>query len=112
MSKSNPNSLETMSAALAACANRAGMTGTSSDYGVSVADNVAERSIVVRAGARSVNVSNGETVKFIVGADSFSWHFDTFPNLNVFDLAKIAPPGVQVAGVKVYVAPSRGYMGT
>jgi hypothetical protein len=112
MSNSQGNSVASLSAALAACANRSGMTGTSSDYGVAVEDNVAERCVVIKAGAESVNVTNGETVQFVLGADSFSWHFDTFPNLNVFDLAQIAPAGVQVGHIKVYVAPSARYLGT
>lgn len=81
-----------------------------SAYGVALPDTAqAERVVEIRPGARWANVVNGQTVKFVVDGKSFNWHVWTMPNVNAFDLDKIAPPEVKTAGIKVYVAESAQY---
>lgn len=104
MLKLNAAALLILSAVAATGANATGLKGTDADYGVAVADSAASRTITVKPGAKYINVTNGETVSIMVGDQRFSWHVDTFPNQNVFDLSKIAPAGVQADGVQVYVA--------
>jgi len=86
-------------------------TGMASDYGVSVPADSAMRTIVINADTKWVNVANGETVRFNVGDQSFTWHFDTFRNETAFDLAKIAPSSAQVGAVRAYVAANPLYRG-
>jgi hypothetical protein len=95
----------------AAGASAAGLTGTSADFGVPVPTAVADRQIDVGTSTKSVNVTDGESVKFNVNGQSFTWHFDTFQQGTVVDLSKIAPPDAGVQGVQVYVAPSETYAG-
>ncbi len=64
-------------------------------YGETADAQDAERTIVIKPDAKWVNVTSGETVKF-VDADSgrsFAWRFDA-PGPEVFDLVAVAPPGV------------------
>lgn len=81
-----------------------------SPYGAAVPDTApAERVVEIRPGDRWANVTNGETVKFVVGDKSFTYHVWTIPNVNAFDLDKIAPADVKAAGITVYVAGSAWY---
>ncbi|NML59802.1 CzcE family metal-binding protein [Massilia sp. RP-1-19] len=100
-----------LSVVLASGAHAIGPTGTDADFGTAVSDTAAQRTIALDAGTKSVNVVNGETVKFTTGGKSFSWHVSTYPNVNQFDLEKIAPKDVSTAGVQVYVSPSAQYLG-
>jgi hypothetical protein len=98
------NAVLILAAVLANGAYAAAPSGTSADYGSAVADNAATRTIVVTPQTRSVNVTNGETVKLVVGDKSVNWFVSTYPNVNSFDLAKIAPEASGADGVRVYVA--------
>jgi len=81
-----------------------------SAYGVALPDSAqAERVVEIRPGARWANVTNGQMVKFVVDGKSFNYHVWTLPNVNAFDLDKIAPADVKAAGIKVYVAESAPY---
>lgn len=71
----------------------------------------AERDISIDAGTKWINVTNGETVRISAGGQSFVYHVDTYPNTTSFALSKIAPAGVQVGDVKVYVASNPLYRG-
>ncbi|TFW20224.1 CzcE family metal-binding protein [Duganella callida] len=71
----------------------------------------ADRHITIGAGTRWVNVNNGDTVEFTVNGKSFTWHFDTLRAEEAFDLAKIAPEGVDAGKVTVYVASNPLYRG-
>lgn len=93
---------------LAAGAQAAGPANTSADYGRST-DGPAAKRIVLTPQTKAVNVNDGETVEFIIGDKSFSWHFQTFRNENNFELAKIAPPELGVNGVRVYISPDPVY---
>ena len=92
-------------------AHAAGLTGTAADFGAAVNADAGTRIINIDAGTKYVNVQNGETVQFIVQGQAFTWHFDTFHDETAFKLSKIAPAGVMVDGVEVYVAPNPLYRG-
>src|SRR3954467_14348427 len=77
------------------------------DFGSVSEERNAERVIKIAPDAKWVNVTEGETVKFIDEASgkSFAWRFDTI--VAVFDLSRVAPAGV-LAGHRVdaYIAAS------
>jgi len=99
------------SSALLVSAHAAPPSGSAADFGTQVADNAAMRTIAINADTKWVNVTNGETVQFNVNGVSFSWHFDTYQDETSFDLVKIAPAGVMVGNVRVYVAANPLYRG-
>ena len=51
-----------------------------------VADSAATRTIVIKPDTKYVNVTGGETVKFVVGDKSFAWNFDGSSSVSSFDL--------------------------
>ena len=71
--------------------------------GSAVAAAAATRTIDVSDDTRSINVDQGEIVRFNVHGKTFAWQFDTLRE-GPIDLSAIAPAGVNVAGVRVYVA--------
>ena len=77
------------------------------DFGSPGEEANAERVIKIAPDAKWINVTEGETVKFVDEASgkSFVWRFDTI--VGVFDLNRVAPADV-LAGhqVKAYVATS------
>lgn len=85
-------------------ANATPPTGTSADYGMQVVDSAATRTISINAFTKYVNVTDGETVRFDVDGKSFTWHFDGYPNQTSLELSKIAPEGINVGSLRVYVA--------
>lgn len=107
MLKLNAAAVLILSAVVATGASAAGLQGPTAGVSASAVD----RTITVKPGAKYINVVNNETVAITVGDHTFSWHVDSFPNQTVFDLAQIAPEGVQTASVKVYVAPNPTYFG-
>jgi hypothetical protein len=76
-------------------------------YGSGATATSADRTIVIKPNTRWVNVKNGETVTFAEGDKTFTFHFDTYPQTQVVKLDTIAPQGVEVAPVRVYVADTR-----
>jgi hypothetical protein len=88
-------------AAAAGAAGAAGPTNTAADYGTAVASGPASQRITVGPDTRSVNVTDGDVVEFVIGGQSYLWHFQTFPNVNILTLDQIIPAA---RGVKVYVA--------
>ena len=69
-------------------------------------DQAYDRVITVKPDAKWVNVTSGQTVKFVDATTgrSFVWHFD-MRNFVVFDLAAVAPSGVlSHEHLTVYVA--------
>lgn len=107
----NRAALLILSAVIATGANAAGPTGESADFGVSVANTAAERTIEIKPKTKYVNVVDGETVKFAVDGKEFSWHFRTWPNVDQFGLERIAPHDTLANGVTVYVARNPLYFG-
>ena len=91
-------------------ANAAGPTGTKSDYGSAVPANAADYALTIDTSTKSVNVNNGDTVRFSANGKEFTWHFDTFKNHSIVSLASIAPAGTDVGAVKVYVGMNPLYM--
>ena len=63
----------------------------------------ASRQIVLGNNTKYVNVKSGETVKFVADGKSFAWNFNTL-GTPTFQLAEIAPAGLPVGAVRVYVA--------
>lgn len=100
------------SAAVATTAAHAAPAHDGADYGTLVTGAAAGtgRPLVIDAHTRWVNVTNGETVRFDVGGQQFTYAFNTYDNVNSIDLASIAPAGVSVPNVRVYIAPSARYV--
>lgn len=71
----------------------------------------AGRTIFITPETKYVNVAGGETVKFVVGDESFAWTFDGPSEGYKFDLNETAPPGVLGRRVIAYVDPNPLYMG-
>ena len=85
--------------------------GTLANYGSAANGGFADREITIKPGTKWVNVNNGETVAFSVNGKTFTWHFDTLPAEDQFRLQTIAPEGVDVGAVTVYVASNPLYRG-
>lgn len=72
----------------------------------------ADRVIVITDATRYVNVTGGQTVRFVVGDRSFIWCFQTgSAHVVPFDLQRIAPQGVLTHRVVAYVADNPLYQG-
>jgi len=66
--------------------------------------SAAERTLVIDANTKYVNVKHGEVIRFIENGRTFVWNFDGLAQPRPFDLAQIAPAGAVDHGVKVYVS--------
>lgn len=71
----------------------------------------ATKTIVIQPDTKWVNVTGGDTVKFIAGDKAFAWAFNVASNVRSFDLNRVAPPGMLNHRVVVYVAPDPRYIG-
>ena len=71
----------------------------------------ATRTIVIAPDTRYVNVTGGDTVKFIAGDKSFAWNFSGPESIPAFELNRVAPSGVLDHPVIAYVAPNPLYGG-
>jgi hypothetical protein len=103
-------SLSLSSAAFASTAQASGPTGTAADLGSTAPASAQAKVIDLAASTKYVNVTDGDTVRFVQGDRSFTWHVETFPNHDVFKLSRIAPAEMHVDGVKVYVAANPLYI--
>ena len=88
-------------AALSSTAHAAGIKDHA--YGEATNNEAANRSITLSSTTKWVNVADGEVVRFNKDGRSFAWRFSTL-NDAPFDLSAIAPAGLDVKGVRVYVA--------
>jgi hypothetical protein len=79
------------------------------DAGRVVMSDTADRDVAVDASTRWVNVTNGQTVRFTVGGQRFTFAFDAWPTTDSVPLSAIAPKGVTVPDVRVYIAPNPLY---
>ena len=70
-------------------------------YGEAAIPVDAQRTIVIGANTRFVNVNHGEIVKFVANGQEFAWDFDGLPQS--FDLKQVAPQGALDHSVRVYV---------
>jgi len=71
----------------------------------------AGRTIKIDDHTRYVNVTDGDTVRFEVGGQSFTFTFDAWNSVNSLELSAIAPAGVSVPKVRIYVAQNPTYVG-
>jgi hypothetical protein len=95
--------LAVSAATLAGGVQAAGNGDLANRYGEAVPAIGAVRTIALTADSKSVNVNNGDTVKFTENGQSFEWHFDTLKDRDNFDIAAIAPETMHLEGVHVYV---------
>ena len=72
-------------------------------FGNQVADSVVARTIELDSNTKSVNIEQGETVKFVFGNKSFAWNFNTL-STTPFKMAKIAPLNPSIKDVQIYVS--------
>ncbi len=99
------------SSMLLPAAQAAAPTGGGADYGMQVAQDTPAREVTIDAQTRSVNVEDGETVKFNVNGKSFVWHFATYSEAGNVKLSRIAPAGIDVKGVTAYIDSNPLYRG-
>lgn len=101
-----------IAAAIASTASGAyAATVNTKEFGMATAAANADRHVVIKADTKWVNIDDGDTVKFDVNGNSFTWHFDTLRGESAFELSKIAPEGVDVGKVIVYVGANPLYRG-
>jgi len=97
--------------AIASTAGGAYAATNTKEFGMATNAGSADRHVVIKADTKWVNIDDGDTVQFDVEGKSFTWHFDTLRGESAFDLSKIAPEGVDVGKVTVYVAANPLYRG-
>ena len=85
--------------------------GKPANYGSAANNGFADREITIKPGTKWVNVNNGDTVAFSVNGKTFTWHFETLHAEDQFGLKQIAPEGVDVGMVTVYVGSNPLYRG-
>lgn len=101
----NVLSLAVVTALGAASAALANHPPAAPRLGTPIHGAAADRTVVIEPGAKWVNVNRNETVKFVLGNQSFTWRFDTLTQ-SVIELEKIAPAGLLGgSAIKVYVGP-------
>ena len=89
---------------------------TWSAYGSPVDSRKVERVVHLGPDSNWVNVSYGETVRFVApdgnATDrSFTWRFDVSPEITYVDLSKVAPVDFPDRNVRVFVGPNPLYVG-
>lgn len=87
-------------ALLSACA----LTPRADLYGDPAPLAAATRTIVIRDATALVTVKDYETIRFMVGDQSFAWRFDPAPRLGSLYLSWVAPPNLLHHDVTVIVA--------
>lgn len=80
-------------------------------YGMAASGSYADSTIEIGEATRYVNVTNGQTVRFVIGAQSFSYTFNALANVTALQLSEIAPAGLAVPDVRIYLAPNPLYLG-
>ena len=73
--------------------------------------NMATATIVIHPNTKWVNVTGGDTVKFVTGDKAFAWAFNVATSVRSFDLSRVAPPGMLDHSVIAYVSPDPKYIG-
>lgn len=100
-----------IAAAIAASSGAYASVNQHPPLGMAASAAGADRQITINATTKWVNVNNGDTVTFNVNGKTFTWHFDTLHAEEAFDLSQIAPEGVDVGMVTVYVGSNPLYRG-
>jgi hypothetical protein len=67
--------------------------------------------IVIQPNTKWVNVTGGDTIKFVTGDKAFAWAFNVATSVKSFELNRVAPPGMLDHRVIAYVSPDPKYMG-
>lgn len=83
--------------------SHAGTIRTLADYGSAAHSEAAVRKVVIKPTTKWVNVTNGEAITFVVGEQSFTFHFNTYANTSSLSLSAIAPVDISVPDIRVYV---------
>jgi hypothetical protein len=96
-------------ALLSACASRSGIAPRADLLGQPAPPSAATYTIPITPGTRWVNVTGGDTVRFVVGDKAFAWNFTVSPIVSSFELNRVAPPGLLDHKVRAYVAPNPFY---
>jgi hypothetical protein len=96
-------------ALLSACASRSAFIPRADLLGQPAPPSAATRTIPITPDTRWVNVTGGDTVRFVVGDKVFAWNFTVAPTVSSFDLNRVAPPGLLGRRVTAYVAPDPFY---
>lgn len=73
-------------------------------YGALVENVAAGRKIIVEQNTRWINVKNDEIVTFVVGEQSFTYQVKANTNTQSFSFGEIAPTGISVPQILVYVS--------
>jgi hypothetical protein len=81
-----------------------GVSQANGALGNPVQASAATQTVAIKSGTKNVNVNQGDVVTFKVAGQEFTWQFDTLRPSGSFDLAEIAPHGLDTQGVRVYVA--------
>jgi len=74
--------------------------------GAVVPASLATRTVQIGPTTRSVNVSYGETVRFVSEGQTFAFDFNGAADATSFDLQRVAPQGMVGHRVIAYVRPS------
>jgi hypothetical protein len=98
-------------ALLASCASRPHVYSRIDLLGDPAPVAGATETIVISPDTKWVNVTGGDTVKFVVGDKEFAWNFSGPVSISSFALNQVAPTGILQREVVVYVAPDPRYIG-
>ena len=111
MKKSTIAAISLLTVLFSGVASANSLSNTAADFGNRVQAQSSDRTIVINADTKYVNVVDGETVQFSVNGQTFAFNFNTVLGETVCDLSKIVPEGVQVRSVRVFVAANPLYHG-
>jgi hypothetical protein len=111
MKKSNIAAIALLTTLFAGSASALGLSHTSADFGAPAATQAATHTITIQADTKYVRVENGDTVQFDVNGKTFTFAFNTLTGETSFELSRIAPQGVDVPQVRVFVLPNPLYQG-
>lgn len=77
--------------------------------GMPAAPAAATQTVTITPSTRWVNVTGNDVVRFVADGREFAWAFNVGPTVRVFDLNRVAPPGLLGRELLVYVDPDPGY---
>lgn len=93
---------------LAACAS--GGAGPRAELlGTPAAPAGAMHTVTITPATRWVDVDANDAVRFVANGQEFAWVFNGNQTFRVFDLKRVAPPGVLGRELPVYVKPDPGF---
>lgn len=78
-------------------------------YGDAAPAAAAVRTMHITPATKYVNVTGGETIRFVVDGQEFAWTFNTPPTVNHFELNKVAPRTLLNHRVTAYISPDPYY---